>query len=256
MSPRPRLRINGQTVDPKRSPHPNSLALPINAPSEEQMQIEEFTLEAVDVDGAIRETGEEAAGDSRAAFFRKAGLAAGGMLMATSVFAGLPSLASAAVPKGDIAILKYALTLEYLEAAFYKEAVNSGKLSGEALAFAQVVSRDEAAHVAGLKKALGSKAQKSPKFDFQGTTKDQAKFLATAYTLENTGVKAYLGQAGRIKTPAILQTAASIVTIEARHSGAVGQILGKSISPSGAYDVGASMSAILKAVQGTRFIAS
>jgi len=47
-----------------------------------------------------------------------------------------------------------------------------------------------------------------------------------------------------------------IVTIEARHSGAVGQLIGKSISPSGAYDVGASMKAILKAVAGTGFIVS
>jgi rubrerythrin len=220
------------------------------------MHVEEFTLAAVDTDGAIREASEEAAGDSRADFFRKAGLAAGGTLMASSVFAGLPTLAAAAVPKGDIAILKYALTLEYLEAAFYKEAVASGKLSGSALAFARTVAKDEAAHVTGLERALGKHAQKSPKFDFQGTTRDQSKFLQTAYVLENTGVKAYLGQAGRIKTPGILLTAASILTVEARHAGAVGEILGKKISPSGAYDGGASMAAILKAVGGTKFIVS
>jgi rubrerythrin len=217
-------------------------------------QFEELDLETVDVDGAIREAGEQVASDSRADFFRKAGLAAGGAVMASSVFAGLPALASAAVPKGDIAILQFALTLEYLEAAFYKEAVDNGKLNGAALQFAQTVAKDEAAHVTGLKRALGKHAQKSPKFDFQGTTNDQDTFLKTAYTLENTGVKAYLGQAGRIKTPGILLTAASIVTVEARHSGAVGQLLGMSISPSGAYDKGASMQAILKAVKATKFI--
>jgi rubrerythrin len=218
------------------------------------MQTHELTLEAVDVDGAIRETAEQAAGDSRADFFRKAGLAAGGALMATSAFGVLPSLASARVPKGDVAILRYALTLEYLEGAFYKEAVEGGALSGDALAFARIVARDEAAHVAALKRALGSAAPKSPTFDFQGTTRDQAKFLETAYMLENTGVKAYLGQASRIKTPAILLTAASIVTIEARHAGAVGQLLGKSISPEGAFDAGASMKTILAGVKSTRFI--
>jgi len=216
---------------------------------------EQLTLEAVDVDGAIRENAEQTAGDSRADFFRKAGLAAGGTLMATSVFGALPSLASARVPKGDVAILKYALTLEYLEAAFYKEAVEGGALSGDALAFARTVARDEGSHVTALKRALGSAAPKSPKFDFQGTTRDQAKFLQTAFTLENTGVKAYLGQAGRIKTPAILLTAASIVTVEARHAGAVGQLLGKSISPDGAYDAGASMKAVLAGVNRTHFIA-
>jgi ferritin-like protein len=217
--------------------------------------MQNLTLEDVDVDGAIGEAAHDAAGDSRADFFRKAGLATGGMLMASTVFGALPAMA-AGVPKGDIAILKYALTLEYLEAAFYKEAVDSGKLTGAALEFAKVVARDEAAHVTGLKKALGKNAQASPKFDFKGTTQADDVFLETAYVLENTGVKAYLGQAGKIKTPAILLTAASIVTIEARHSGAVGQLIGKSISPSGAYDVGASMKAILKAVAGTGFIVS
>jgi hypothetical protein len=217
------------------------------------MQSSTLLLEDVDVDGAIREAAEDATGDSRADFFRKAGLATGGLLMATTVFGTLPAMA-AGVPKGDVAILKYALTLEYLEAAFYKEAVASGKLTGAALEFAKIVERDESAHVAGLKKALGKNAQASPRFDFKGTTQANDTFLETAYVLENTGVKAYLGQAGRIKTPAILATAASIVTIEARHSGAVGQLIGKSISPSGAYDAATSMKAILKAVDGTGFV--
>ena len=153
-----------------------------------------------------------------------------------------------------MAILKYALMLEYLEAAFYKEALDGGKLKGHALAFAKKVAADEAAHVAGLKKALGAGAPASPKFDFQGTTLSQSKFLQTSFVLENTGVSAYLGQAGRIKTPSILLTSASIVTVEARHAGAVAELLGKSISPSGAYDVGKSMKDILAAVKATKFI--
>jgi len=221
------------------------------------MSISEFTLENVDVDGAIQEAAEATQGDTRADFMRKAGLAAGGTLMAGSLFAAMPSLAGAkgkAVPKSDIAILNYALTLEYLEAAFYEEAVASGALSGAALDFATQVSKDETAHVKGLKAALGKKAVASPTFDFQGTTKDQAKFLATSFVLENTGVKAYLGQAGKIKTPGILLTAASIVTVEARHAGAVALLTGDKISPSGPYDKGSSMKAILKAVKSTGFI--
>src|SRR4029078_9778138 len=93
----------------------------------------------------------------------------------------------------DVAILKYALTLEYLEAAFYKEAVSSGKIHGAAGTFARKVASDEATHVAALRKALGSQAQASPKFDFQGTTRSRAKFLDTSYALENTGVSASLG---------------------------------------------------------------
>jgi hypothetical protein len=221
------------------------------------MPVSDFTLENVDVDGAIQEAAAATQGDTRADFMRKAGLAAGGTLMAGSLFAAMPSLAGAkgkAIPKSDIAILNYALTLEYLEAAFYEEAVASGALSGPALDFATQVSKDETAHVKGLKAALGKKAVASPMFDFQGTTKDQAKFLATSFVLENTGVKAYLGQAGRIKTPGILLTAASIVTVEARHAGAVALLTGDKISPSGPYDKGSSMKAILKAVKSTGFI--
>ena len=71
---------------------------------------------------------------------------------------------------GDVDILNFALTLEFLEAAFYAEAVSKGKLSGEAVKFATAVARDENAHVKFLKGALGSKAVKTPKFDFKGST--------------------------------------------------------------------------------------
>ncbi|MGI8712595.1 MAG: ferritin-like domain-containing protein, partial [Solirubrobacteraceae bacterium] len=116
------------------------------------------------------------------------------------------------------------------------------------------IKADEAAHVAALRKALGSKAHKSPKFNFGKAVTDKHTFAATAFVLENTGVHAYLGQAGNIQNKAYLLVAASIVTIEARHSGAIGAYLGKSIAPSGPFDTGLPASAILKAVAGTKFI--
>ncbi len=220
-----------------------------------------ITFEMVDRDGAIAEAAEEVGGHSRADFLRKAGLAAGGTVFASSVLGGFTAgRATAATPDqapaGDVAILKYALTLEYLEAAFYKEAVDSGRLHGDVRAFARKVARDEATHVAALRKALGAQAQASPRFDFHGTTRSRTKFLETSYALENTGVSAYLGQAGNIKTPSILLTAASIVTVEARHSGAVGELLGRNISPSGAFDAGKSMQEVLAIVNKTKFIRS
>ena len=145
-------------------------------------------------------------------------------------------------------------TLEYLEAAFYKQATSGSALTGPASELAKVITSHEAAHVAFLKKALGSKAVKSPTFDFGDTVSHQDKFLATAFVLENTGVSAYLGQAGRIKNPAYLGAAATILTIEARHAGAIGQLTGKKVSPDGSFDRGKSMDAILKAVKGTKFI--
>ena len=222
-----------------------------------------LTLEMVDRDGAIAEAAEAVAGDSRADFLRKAGLVAGGGLLASGILGGFAGRAAAATaaparqtPAGDVAILKYALTLEYLEAAFYKEAVASGRLHGSVRAFARKVAKDEATHVAALRQALGAQAQASPKFDFHGTTRSRATFLETSYALENTGVSAYLGQAPNIQTPSILLTAASIVTVEARHSGAVGELLGRNISPSGAFDAGKTMDQVLAIVNKTKFIRS
>jgi hypothetical protein len=215
-----------------------------------------ITLETLDRDGAIQETAEAVAGDTRAAFLRKAAIGGGTLFGGAALSGLLPSIASAKrVPKSDIAILNYALTLEYLEATFYAEAVSGNALTDPATkALATAIAADEAAHVKFLKKALGSKAVKKPTFDFQGTTTDQAKFQQTAYVLENTGVPAYLGQAGKIKTPAILLAAATIVTVEARHAGAIAQLIGKTVSPSGPFDKGKSKKAILAAVKKTGFI--
>jgi len=226
-----------------------------------------FQLSDVDVDGAIEETASHVDGDTRAAFLRKAGVAGGATLGAGAFMGMLPEFAAAAPSKKqDIQILNFALTLEYLEAAFYKEAVSSGALKDQVLALARKLNTDEQTHVSALRrtiKSLGGKAVSSPKFDFQGTTKDQTKFVATSFVLENTGVRAYLGQAGRLKSKALLAAAASIVTVEARHAGAIAVVLndtpfsGKhSISPSGSFDRSTSMSGILSEVKKTKFIKS
>lgn len=132
-----------------------------------------------------------------------------GTVAVGGAFAGaIPRLASAATPKSDVAILNYALTLEYLEAAFYAGArANAGIFKGDTRNFVSVVANHEAVHVAFLKKALGSAAVKKPKFDFKGTNNtNQKTFEATAQLLEDTGVSAYLGQVANIKTPAIAAT--------------------------------------------------
>ena len=100
-----------------------------------------WTLEDVDRDGAIQEAAEKVDPTTRASFLRKAGLGAGAVIGGGAFMGALPSLASAAaIPASDIAILNFALTLEYLEAAFYAEAVAKGDFSGDAGTFASIVA--------------------------------------------------------------------------------------------------------------------
>jgi rubrerythrin len=217
-----------------------------------------FKLAELDVDGAIQETAEQVDPFTRASFLRRAGLGVGAVAGGGALLGALPQLAlGASVPKSDIAILNFALTLEYLEAAFYAEAVSKGNFSGETKAFADVVAAHEAAHVAFLRKALGAKAVKKPKFDFKGTTTDVAKFQATAQALEDTGVAAYLGQAGNIKSKAILKAAGSILPVEARHAAWIRDIRGRGQAPvpaPAAFEGARTKAQILAKVKATGFI--
>src|SRR4051794_11301973 len=162
-----------------------------------------------DTDGAVAEA--EDAAVTRSSLMAR-GVALGGGLLGAGALMGLlaPRASAATLAKGDVAILNYALTLEYLEASFYTEAEQMGALSGELALFAQVVGAHERGHVAALKAVLGRKAVKKPKFDFHGTTESRSKFAATAQKLEDTGVAAYKGQAARIASNAILEAALAI----------------------------------------------
>ena len=227
-----------------------------------------LNLEAVDTDGAIREAAKAVSGDTRFSFLRKGAMGGAAALSGGAILGALvPGSAMAASQKGrppasfgkgDIGILNYALTLEYLEAAFYDTATKNGVANGDKAlsAFLATTKTDEDTHVATLKKALGSKAAKKPSFDFGKAVTDKDTFAATAHVLENTGVHAYIGQAFNITTPAYLAVALSIVTIEARHSGAIGLYLGKPIAPNGPFDTGYTASKVLAAVKATGFIKS
>jgi len=217
---------------------------------------DELTIADVDHDGAIAEAHDGLA-TTRGQLFRRAGLIAGGGLVAAGVPIAFAGAQGGGLSKGDVKILNYALTLEYLEAAFYAEANAKGKLNGIAATFAQVVGAHEAAHVAALEKALGSQAVKKPSFDFKGTTGSEKTFLATAKTLEDTGVSAYQGQAGNIKAAPVLATAGSILAVEARHAAWVRDILGAGKDPvpaPEAFSTPKSMSQVLTAVKSTGFL--
>lgn len=138
--------------------------------------------------------------------------------------------------KGDLGILAYTLTLEYLVEQFYGHAVHGGGLSGQALTLASAFGAQEKQHVATLEAAitgLGGKLPKKPVGQFAVT--DQASTLKLAATLEGIAAGAYLGQLDRVQSKQALATLASIHTVEGRHAAALNALTGSDISPDGAF---------------------
>lgn len=151
-------------------------------------------------------------------------------VMARSAFAQ-----SGTLPQSIIDVLNFALTLEYLESSFYNAGLAAGTpIAALDLAVFQQIAKHENDHVAYLKTALGSSAVASPTFDFTagGTYGDvmsnPATFLAVSQAFEDTGVRAYKGQAAYLQSNAAILTAAlQIHSVEARHASEVRRLRGK-----------------------------
>src|SRR4051794_25015674 len=152
--------------------------------------------------------------------------------------------------KGDVGILNYALTLEYLETAFYADVVKSGLFKGAELATIKKFGDEESQHVAALSaavKQLGGKPAAQPKAEFP--LKSAKSVLELAGTVENLGAAAYLGQAANIKSPEVLASALAIHSVEGRHAAALNTLLGESITPDGAFAKPADVKTVLKSVE-------
>ena len=218
--------------------------------------MDELTIEQLDVDGAIRDSTERIGGDSRGHFLATAAKTTAGLAGGGAILALLPAAASAATPN-DIEILNFALTLEFLERDFYAQALrNGGAGTGEQLRFTKTVYSHESQHVAALQKILGTSAIAEPTFDFGSITSSPSKFRATSITLEDTGVRAYKGQAPLIQDPTILAAALSIHSVEADHAAWIRRISGANPTYTGAFEQPLTKPQVLAAVMKTGFIVS
>lgn len=169
---------------------------------------------------------------------------------ATAASTETTSSTSSSSATGDLAILNYALTLEYLEREFYAKVVAANLFSGKVGSLVKDFGMQEATHVEALKGAvekLGGTPVANPNGKFPVTSATQVAELA--YTVENLGAAAYLGQAGKIQSPEVLISALAIHTVEARHAATLGTLVKKSVTPDGAFATPADMSTVLAAVK-------
>ncbi len=197
-------------------------------------------LAAIDVQGVNRQS------------FIMRGAVAAGSVYGLSAVGPFVSAAIAQDGGGDVEILNFALTLEYLEAAFYTQGLKrvSG-LSGDAKSLATEIRDNENEHVAALMKTiqdLGGTPVKAPGVDFGDGFADEKAFLGLAQTFEDTGVSAYNGAAPMIESIDVLAAAGSIVQIEARHAAAIRLLNGEPITD-GSFDKSLEMQAVLDAVK-------
>ena len=131
-------------------------------------------------------------------------------------------------------ILNFALTLEYLEQEFYQIGMDTdGLITGNAREVFGLILEHENQHVDFLLTALGDNAITKPEFDFTvdgafDTFSNYQTFLLLSQGFEDTGVRAYKGQAGAlIDNNALLEYALQIHSIEARHAAQVRRMRGE-----------------------------
>jgi len=142
------------------------------------------------------------------------------------------------VPVAVENVLNYALTLEYLEYFFYKKGSATAGLipAGPGVNAIATIREHEWQHANLLKGAVAGMGKTPVLFtasDFDYTAKgtfptvfsDYKTFLAVAQALEDTGVRAYKGQAANLmSSPGVLQTALQIHSVEARHASHIRQM--------------------------------
>jgi hypothetical protein len=199
--------------------------------------------------------GSAAAASSLAAFIAACGSSSKSSSASSSASASntstvaSSSTAASGSGSGDLAIVNYALTLEYLEDQFYAKVLSSHLFSGKNLDVIKTFGAEEHEHTLALHKvamSLGTPAAKPVgKFPL-GSAGEVVKLAAT---VENLGAAAYLGQAGNIQSKEILAAALAIHTVEARHAATLNGVLGKDVTPDGAFGKPADMATVLAAVK-------
>lgn len=151
----------------------------------------------------------------------------------------------------DPATLAYVLKLAQVESDLYRRALGTGFFRGGERDTLQAFGEQEDEHVATLSEQLRAAHGRVPAAP-QTTLAlpDRETTLGLLLRIENLAAAAYLGQLHRIKSRDVLATLQSIHTVEGRHAAALAMILGKPITPNGAFARPENMATVLQVVDG------
>ncbi|KAF8270868.1 ferritin-like domain-containing protein [Lactarius quietus] len=133
------------------------------------------------------------------------------------------------IDPGSATVITFAFVLENLETTFYQQALakfqaNDFTTAGFTttsvpLQEFSTIANDEATHVSTLQSVAESFGIPLPtcRFDFSSVLTSVETMTPVARLVENVGVAAYMGAMTLIGDPLVLEAAASIMTVEARH---------------------------------------
>jgi ferritin-like protein len=212
-----------------------------------------LTLAQVDVDGALQQMAAAALPTSRGAFLRRSLVGAAAGLGA--LLAGADADAAPAQTQNDIALLRFDLVLEYLQAGLYTEAERLGSLTPQTLGWARVVGAHERAHARAIKGLLGRNAVPSPEFDYGSVTSNERAFVKTAVAFEDLTAALLKWQAPRLDSRPLVAAVATLHSVETRHAAWIRHIVGlpPATTP---FDKPASQQRMARLIASTHFVSA
>ncbi len=211
----------------------------------ERAYMTHISIDELDPNGDIRQMADDAGaydpeGNTRRDLLKTAGVTGVGIFGVSALLSPLDAFAAASksqkgafstagsrsirrgkINANDVKIGNYALTLEYIEAAFYAAAAKANYPTPEIAEAATILAKHEAAHVAALKKVLGSAAVKAPSLNMDAVgaaLADEKTFIKTAAAIEPVGTAAYAGAGPYVQNLAIVKAALAIHSVEANHA--------------------------------------
>ncbi len=249
-----------------------------------------ISIDELDPSGDIRQMADDAGAldldGTRRDMLKKAGVAGVGIFGVTALLSPLDAFAAASKSQkgaystkvgsanvkrlvrskgpsaNDVKIGNYALTLEYLEAAFYAAAVGKNYADKDINEAAMILADHEQQHVDALKKVLGGAAVKAPKINgdtVEMLLKDQETFIKTAASIEPVGTAAYAGAGPYVTNLAIVKAALAIHSVEANHAAYTASIvkfkgLGTDSPVPNAFNPAFSFAKVIKTVSGLNLV--